>query len=552
MNDPTLQFDVKNHFNYVPTLGYSPINLQRLAHCLIGYPTRDNLVEKFKYGFPLHFEGVLHQDIDNCPNTTKNLDILLPLIQKEVSSGRADGPFKNPPFPQFRCSPMFLVPKKDPNKYRLIFNLSHPPNSSVNDEIDPELSKVSYSDLDDVIKIMLHMPGEIYLAKADIQAAFKLLPVHTGDQPLLLCQINSFFYIMKTMPEGFTSSCKNFEDFSSAVQWMVEKFSKIDSYPELLLAIRHYLDDFIFLSASENGCKYLLEIFILLCSYLGIPLAEKKLVYPTKIIEYLGFIIDTVNRIIKIPKDKVDKLLEKISMIESKKRCVLREVQQLLGLMNYVSRACPPARAYTRRIIDSIKGGRQPWHYVNITRAFKEDLQVWKIFLKEFNGDVFWLPSEYEDTYELATYSDASGSIGFGATFKTHWVQGRWKQTVVLDPKYNIEFQELLPIVLSCEVWGSEMANKRLLFHCDNQPVVDIINKKSSSDPEVMVLVRRLVLICLKSNIMFRAKHVPGKALNQINDSLSRFHMQKFRSLMPEADQHPALIPFYYQQYCQV
>ena len=47
-------------------------------------------------------------------------------------------------------------------------------------------------------------------------------------------------------------------------------------------------------------------------------------------------------------------------------------------------------------------------------------------------------------------------------------------------------------------------------FYTDNAASVDIINKATSRDVTVMIFVRRLVLACLKYNILFRARHVPG------------------------------------------
>ena len=52
--------------------------------------------------------------------------------------------------------------------------------------------------------------------------------------------------------------------------------------------------------------------------------------------------------------------------------------------------------------------------------------------------------------------------------------------------------------------------------------VVEIINKQSSKDRTLKRLVRRLVLAGLKFNVLFKAKHIPGKS-NVVADHLSRF-----------------------------
>ena len=80
------------------------------------------------------------------------------------------------------------------------------------------------------------------------------------------------------------------------------------------------------------------------------------------------------------------------------------------------------------------------------------------------------------------------------------------------------------------------------MFNCDNQSVVAVINKQSALCPELMKLVRRLVIICLQNNIMFKAKHVPGID-NGIADALSRFQVERFRSLAPGAAPEGVEVP---------
>ena len=51
-----------------------------------------------------------------------------------------------------------------------------------------------------------------------------------------------------------------------------------------------------------------------------------------------------------------------------------------------------------------------------------------------------------------------------------------------------------------------------------------------------MHLVRMLIVCqCLRYNITFKAIHVPGER-NDIADSLSRFQVNRFRTLAPQAD----------------
>ena len=66
-------------------------------------------------------------------------------LRKECDAGRIFGPFTALPFPNFRCSPLDIVPKKDSSEFRLINHLSYPKGSSVNDFIPDSCSTVKKS-----------------------------------------------------------------------------------------------------------------------------------------------------------------------------------------------------------------------------------------------------------------------------------------------------------------------------------------------------------------------------------------------------------------------
>ena len=57
-----------------------------------------------------------------------------------------------------------------------------------------------------------------------------------------------------------------------------------------------------------------------------------------------------------------------------------------------------------------------------------------------------------------------------------------------------------------------------------------------------MVFVRSLVLCCMRFNILFRSRHIPG-FLNKKADYLSRFQVEEFKALTPDADLFPTAVP---------
>ena len=62
-------------------------------------------------------------------------------------------------------------------------------------------------------------------------------------------------------------------------------------------------------------------------------------------------------------------------------------------------------------------GVLKPHHHIRLTRQTKLDLQVWQEFLFQFNGRFFFLDDKFLTGDHLHLYTDASGSIGFGALY---------------------------------------------------------------------------------------------------------------------------------------
>ena len=89
-----------------------------------------------------------------------------------------------------------VIPKgHQPNKWRLIVDLSFPKGHSINDGIPKHLCSLKYISIDDAVQeILAHGRGAI-LAKIDIKSAFRLIPVHPSDRHLLGMNWNNALYI---------------------------------------------------------------------------------------------------------------------------------------------------------------------------------------------------------------------------------------------------------------------------------------------------------------------------------------------------------------------
>ena len=64
----------------------------------------------------------------------------------------------------------------------------------------------------------------------------------------------------------------------------------------------------------------------------------------------------------------------------------------------------------------------------------------------------------------------------------------------------------------------------------------------TSKHPIVMTFLRPLILCCLRHNTFFKARHVPGLQ-NSRADFISRFQIDSFKAIIPDADPFPTLVP---------
>jgi len=119
---------------------------------------------------------------------------------------------------------------------------------------------------------------------------------------------------------------------------------------------------------------------------MGFPLAEEKAIGPACIIIFLGLEIDTLEMVIRIPQEKLVEVRHKLHMVLNKKKVTLKELQSLVGLLNFCARAIPSVCAFNRRFYDAMRGICRPGHFIRVSVEMKEDILMWLSFIERFNG----------------------------------------------------------------------------------------------------------------------------------------------------------------------
>ena len=98
-------------------------------------------------------------------------------------------------------------------------NLSAPEGGSVNDGIAKELCSLSYISVDMVADRVLTLGQGAFITKMDVKQAYRMVPVHPHDRPLLGMRWEGKVFVDKTLPFGLRSAPIIFSALADALAW---------------------------------------------------------------------------------------------------------------------------------------------------------------------------------------------------------------------------------------------------------------------------------------------------------------------------------------------
>lgn len=109
------------------------------------------------------------------------------------------------------------------------------------------------------------------------------------------------------------------------------------------------------------------------------------------------------------------------------------------------------------------------------------------------------------------------------------WLHEQAGSDIVRDLTVLEFFPPILVAICLCQ---DHFKNQKVLFCCDNQAAVKVINRQTSHSEQIMQLVCKPILTYLLSNISFSAKYISSIS-NGIVDTLSQFQEESFWELVP-------------------
>ena len=417
------------------------------------------------------------------------------------------------------------VPKPD-GGVRPIIDCSRPDKKSVNNYCSGIEETFTFKSVENVLALL--QPQD-FMAVIDIKSAYRAVSIHPDNKKYMglrrEIQNKEVFIEDSRLCFGLSLGPMIFNSISNFVYSILTDIYNLQTV--------NYLDDFLVLGHTKEEAQLAQNIVIKILRYLGFYISWAKVTPPSQICRYLGLDIDSIEMELRLPKDKLEKLILSVNTFKDKSSISKKELESLGGLLSHCSHVVDGGRTHSRRFYDLYKVIlNNNLKRIKLGLAAKEDLKWWANFAKTFNGKKKMIYPEYE----LPLVSDSSLK-GFAIYKGEEWLAGSWDDSLKLDndkcnhiisspsfddyDKTNINELELWPIISGLRVWYPDLKGKSVSIFTDNTQVYHMVRKGTSSNKTCMQWLREIFWICKIYKIRLVPYYINTKN-NLVADTLSR------------------------------
>ncbi len=476
------------------------------------------VVEFLKFGWPVGVEGPCSPSVThrNHKDATLFPEQVERYIKKEFTYNAILGPFSSNPFQgDLFLSPLNSVPKKDSLERRVILDLSCPRGNSVNDAVpsDSYLGEpfiLKFPSVDSLVLDIKAVGSSCLLYKRDLSRAYRQIPVDPGDWKFVGYSWKSHIFIDKVLPMGLRSACQACQRVTNLISHIFKKRGH---------SVVNYLDDFAGAAEPSVAGAAFQELGNVL-SQVGLVEAQAKAAAPATKMVFLGIELDTVAQTLEVTPDRMAEIREILLEWEKKTVATRKEVQSLIGKLQFAGTCVRPGRIFISRMLNFLREMPERGK-VKVPPDFLKDARWWRIYIARYNG-VSMMPLANWSAPDCVFSCDACLS-GCGGWSGKEYFHALFPPSIIAKD-LHINALELLTIVLCIKVWGDSWKSQRILVYCDNEASVTVLNSGKTKDSFLQACVREICFLAACKEFEIKAVHLPGVE-NTLADLLSRWDL---------------------------
>ena len=269
---------------------------------------------------------------------------------------------------------MGIVAKKCsfPIKYRIIHDLSWPPQDSVINHTDPDAFRCFYGSFDNMVALIIkHGVGTmstnwtLFIPSITSLLEAKIVPswAHLGTSSSQIDIWSASTTWTSFFPLGCAVSPALFNEYADALQYTMQ----INKVQNLL----HYRDDYFIVGPLDSPvCASNIVTMIAMCEELGFAVNPKKVTKPTTTTNFIGVDIDTVTMDARIDSSHLSETISLLKDILGHWSATKQTILLLVGKLHFVCWVCRPDRAFLHCMIETSMKAQHLYHRINWVRSF--------------------------------------------------------------------------------------------------------------------------------------------------------------------------------------
>ena len=252
------------------------------------------------------------------------------------------------------------------------------------------------------------------------------------------------------------------------------------------------IDDLLIAAETEEECQRCLEIAIQLFTALGFETNMDKCHAPVRALDYVGIVIADSGEL-RIEQSRLERYGAHLQSALFSGQLKREDLATLLGKLSWAALILRGARAHMRRMWDLLAAHPEGFEgNIPLTAGFCADAGWWITHIRgrQLAGSLIWLYGTRHDVVTIKT--DGSGSSRWCFVSPTadgthHLVHGRNRGR---DAEIHVPFIELSAVHECCCAHAREWSGRLVRFGIDAASMADVLNTHTSSDPDLMRLIR--------------------------------------------------------------
>jgi hypothetical protein len=387
-------------------------------------------------------------------------------------------------------SQIFLRPKKQEGKFRLILNLKE-----LNEYVEYHHFKM------DALENTLNLvTPNSFMMSIDLKDAYYSVNVQHSFRKYLRFEYQGELFQFTCLPNGLSSGPRVFTKLMKVPLSYLRKNHNVN--------ISCYIDDVFISDDSYSKCLENAKKTAQLLQELGFTISEKSVLRPTQIIEHVGFVIDSQKMQISLPSKKVENILKFIEDCLLEDRLTIRQVAQLLGTLEATKPGNRFAMLFTKNLTRAknkafAANGYDFDRFMILSDYVRHDLQWWTDNLKEAYNMIYVNQPKY------IIFTDAS-KTGWGCYSEQMDVKtgGKWTPD---EAEYHINVLELMAVLNSLKSLCRDLRDTHIRIMTDNTTtMLTIQNQGSVRSKQCNQVVRDIWFWAMDRAVWLSTAHIAG------------------------------------------